>query len=444
MKKLKLIFTVLTLSFFSVSTYGQAVTDNPSSTLSPYSQLGLGLLTQPGASMTAGMDGLAIGVKSHNNPNPVNPASYSEVDSLAFIFDIGGSGSFTNFAQGGKKVNGITFELSYVVALFRILKNFGMSIGIQPMTHVGYDYTEAGYVSADKTVAYNTTYHARQGGLQRYYLGLGWKPIPYLSVGANIAYLHGRIYRNIAHSYSVTSIRSFTKNYESSVSSYYADFGLQAHIPVGKKSQITLGATYAMGHKVNSDYDITLTTQGNSTLTTASITAIDTLHASDVYSIPHTIGVGASFSMGTQLIVGADFSLQKWANLQYPILKEENGETALVMADNYYRDRQKYTIGAQYCRNEMGRDFIDRIRWRAGASYATPYYNIGNDKGPTELSISVGAGIPIINGYNNRSIVDVAFQYMRRNATGYITENAFCLKLGFTFNEKWFMKWKVK
>ena len=87
--------------------------------------------------------------------------------------------------------------------------------------------------------------------------------------------------------------------------------------------------------------------------------------------------------------------------------------------------------------------FFDRIRYRVGASYATPYYTINGQDGPKEISVSAGFGIPIINSANNRSILNISGQWVNRSADGLIKENTFRINIGLTFNERWFMKWKV-
>ena len=75
---------------------------------------------------------------------------------------------------------------------------------------------------------------------------------------------------------------------------------------------------------------------------------------------------------------------------------------------------------------------------------ATPYYYINGKEGPKELSASLGFGIPIMNGYNARSILSISGQFVHRSADNLIKENMLRLNIGFTFNEKWFAKWKVE
>jgi len=51
------------------------------------------------------MGGLGVGLRQGTYVNAVNPASYSAVDSMTFIFDFGASTGITWYAENGKKDN---------------------------------------------------------------------------------------------------------------------------------------------------------------------------------------------------------------------------------------------------------------------------------------------------------------------------------------------------
>ena len=59
-----------------------------SGTNSPYSQYGLGVLSDQSQGFNRGMNGLSIGLRQSNQVNMLNPASYSCIDSLTMIFDV--------------------------------------------------------------------------------------------------------------------------------------------------------------------------------------------------------------------------------------------------------------------------------------------------------------------------------------------------------------------
>ena len=73
-------------------------------------------------------------------------------------------------------------------------------------------------------------------------------------------------------------------------------------------------------------------------------------------------------------------------------------------------------------RGERYRGFFSRMHYRAGFSYASPYLKINGQDGPRELSASLGVGIPIMNAYNNRSMLNISAEWVNQSATGLIKE----------------------
>ena len=433
------IFT-FALCFVALEAAAQYTSDSPTGTLSPYSQMGLGLLQDPMSGFNAGMNGVGVGMRGHNEVNTTNPASYSAIDSLTFIFDAGISGQVTNFNQNNKKINRYSAGFDYVSAIFRAAKGVGISFGLQPYSQIGYDYKETGTVEGSNTLTYSNSYHSRQSGIQNYYVGIGVRPFKFVSVGANIGYLHGEIDRTVSNSFSESNVDTYVKNYTADINSFKADFGIQLHFDLNKKDAVTIGATYGLGHDLKADQKLDYMHN------TSSTSEVDTVAyvAENAFAIPHTFAAGISYSHANKWRIGADYNLQKWSSLSYPVFKETSGSKGFVMSDSYYMDRQRMTIGGEYCANEASRKFMDRIRYRLGASYTTPYYKIGKTDGPKEISVSAGFAIPIVNGYNNRSVLNISAQWVNTEAPGFIKENSFRIKIGFTFNERWFMKWKVE
>ena len=136
--------------FFAALMMSLALAVNAQSGMnSPYSQWGLGVLSDKTSGFNAGMNGVGIGFHEHNQVNYINPASYSSVDSLTFLFDAGISGQITNFSENGIKKNAKNANLEYVVAAFRAFRHLGVSFGIIPFSSVGYNYSVSGWVNEE-------------------------------------------------------------------------------------------------------------------------------------------------------------------------------------------------------------------------------------------------------------------------------------------------------
>ena len=415
-----------------------------SGTNSPYSQYGLGALTSQATSFNRGMNGLAYGFHERNQVNYANPASYAFVDSLSFIFDAGVSLQLTNFEENGNKVNAKNANLEYVVASFRAFKHVGVSFGLLPYTNVGYNFSNTQNVNAfPSTSSVNATYsnaYNGSGGLHLVYLGAGWEPFKGFSFGANIGYLWGTLNRNSTNTYSDSYVNTLSKNYSAQVKSYKVDFGAQYTYAVDKKNELTLGLTYSLGHNLGTEAECNLISTNSQT----SISDTTRYVVSNSLELPHTFGVGLMWNHNNRLKFGVDYQLQKWANLKYPQLSTVSGTTSYKLVDGQFNDRHKLTLGGDYCKGERYRGFFSRMHYRAGFSYASPYLKINGVDGPRELSASLGVGIPILNAYNNRSMLNISAEWVNQSVTGMIKENMFRINVGFTFNERWFAKFKVE
>ena len=409
-----------------------------SGTNSPYSQYGLGLLNEQSSGFNRGMNGLGLGFREHNQVNYLNPASYSAIDSLTFIFDAGLSGQLTNFSENGQRINAKNADFEYAVAGFRVFKHVGVSFGIVPFTNVGYNYSISDFLDGDRNTTYTNTYNG-SGGIHQVYVGAGWEFVKGLSVGANIAYLWGDIDRSVVNSYSDGYINTLSKYYTATVSNYKLDIGLQYSFNLNKKNALAVGLTYGLGHKLNADPTCMVISTNSNT----GIADTTSFTVNNGFELPTSYGAGLMWNHNNKLKVGADFTLQKWGGIKYPVYRIINDEQSYELTDDYYSDRYKVTFGGEFCNNEMSRSFFDRVRFRAGVSYATSYYKINGLDGPDEISASIGFGIPIINAYNNRSVLNVSGQWVHSSAKGMLTENTFRINVGITFNERWFMKWKV-
>lgn len=176
----KIIGTVLLASLYVAPAIAQSGTN------SPYSQYGLGQLSEQTSGFNRGMNGLGLGFREHNQVNYINPASYSSIDSLTFIFDAGLSGQVTNFSENGQKKNANNADFEYAVAAFRASKHLGVSFGIIPFTNIGYNYSISGYLNGDKSTTFTNTYNG-SGGMHQIYLGAGWEFVKGLSIGANVS-----------------------------------------------------------------------------------------------------------------------------------------------------------------------------------------------------------------------------------------------------------------
>ena len=409
---------------------------------SPYSRYGFGLLNDQAQGFNKGMSGLAYGMSNGKELNFKNPASYASIDSLSFLFDVGLSLQKGNFKQGKNKINANNAAFDYLALGFRASKNLGISLGALPFSTIGYNISNTEKIQLPTGEVHQTESYVGDGGLHEVYGGIGWRPIQPLSIGFNAGLLWGNMKHTVMASFSDANIASRRRQYHSHISTYKVDLGIQYAQKLNAKNDLILGITYGLGHDINSNgfyYD--------QNVTSGSISSGDTLKAANAFQLPHTVGVGVVWNHDRRLRAGMDYTFQKWENVKSPKMgTTPDGTPSYQAATGDYTNMHQFTIGMEYQQNPDGLHWRDFVRYRAGFTFSSPYAKIDGKDGPRRYAASVGVGLPITNRYNNRSIVNISAQYERVEPqfAGMITENYFRICIGLSFNERWFMKWKVE
>lgn len=443
MKDIKHIITCLILCILPYTLYAQ----NGSN--SPYSRFGLGLLADQTQPSNRGMGGVAYGLHSGTHVNALNPASYSAIDSLSFIFDIGLNMQIGQLSQGGNKVKTRNTTLSNINAAFRLRRNLGMSLGYMPYTNIGYTYELDNpfgtNIAGDRVLSSHTTYSGN-GGLQQMYLGIGWKPFKFFSFGVNASYMWGTYYHlayQTFHEDATTSNSYNSQNqyYTSQLRTYKLDFGIQCPIDLTANDELTIGATYTLGHKIGGETSLLRYTSAGDTTTNT---------VKDAFDLPHTIGAGLAYNRKHKLLLAADVTYTHWAscNTPTPVKDPETGRLRLEPINDEYKNSLKYALGVEFVPDPfaISREYIKTIRYRAGFSYSTPYLTALDYDGPVEYRASIGLGFPLRGRkLSGRSTVNFSAEWLMRkpNIPQLIKENYVVFNIGLSFNERWFQKWKV-
>lgn len=438
----KLLFLIATSLLLSIVPTTASAQDNGVN--SPFSRYGIGLLSQQAQGFNQGMAGLAYGMRGGRELNYKNPASYSAIDSLTFLFDMGVSLQNGNFDTGTSAVNAKNVSFDYLSMGYRLHRGLGMSLGLMPVSNIGYKLSSAGErfdggITGDITPTVN---YNGQGGLRVAYAGIGYAPIKPISLGINVGYLWGSMSHVTTNAYTDASVQSVHRAYSTSIRTYDINAGLQWHQKINKNHNFTLGLFYNLGHDIDGESYFYNQRVGSQT-----VLAADTIVASNAWSLPHSFGGGLTWQYKQSLRVGIDYTQQQWSKARQPMLSQDtNGALHYAGSSSGYNDTKRFTIGAEYVQDPTGLTWASRIRYRAGFSYGDSYVKIDGKEGPRSYLATIGASLPIINLYNNRTFVNVSAQYERIDpqTPGQITENYFRLCLGITFNERWFQKWKVE
>lgn len=425
---------ILTVTGFAVA---------QTSTNSPYTRYGFGQLDDQNFGNSKAMGGIAYGLRNGYQINASNPASYTAIDSLTFLFDAGMTLQNANFKDGDVKTNAKNSSFDYLAMQFRLWKKMGMTVGFLPFSTVGYSlYKTHEFEDVDKNGYWSESFTG-DGGFHQVFVGLGYKVLNNLSVGANMSYIYGDVTHQSITTIGATSTRSIKLN-KYSINDYKLDLGLQYTYKLNKKNTINVGAVYSLGHTLNGDaYKYHQTgIESNGSIYVQSQTG-DTI--ANAFKLPHTFGLGLTYVYDNRLTIGVDYTLQKWetTDLNWNKFDKEN----LKM-----NKRTKIALGAEFVPSYISHNYLKRIRYRAGAYYSSPYNKISYTNpdskevsfhdGAREYGVSVGFGLPM---FQSRSMLNISGQYIKVSPKfkGLMEENYLKINIGLTFNERWFMKWKV-
>jgi hypothetical protein len=401
-------------------------------TNSPYTRFGYGELADRSFGAGRAMGGVGVGLRSPKQINPMNPASYSCMDSLTFIFDFGISGQLSWYDDGINTQKNINGNVEYIALQFPVHRRVALSVGLLPYSYVGYSYgaqrsTEGGY-------NYGETYTGT-GGLQDLYLGVAvdvWKKR--LSVGANVGYFFGTITHEQSSIVGSSTEYNTVRGQELDVRDMKLDFGIQYTHPIGKYEDLVFGFTFSPKNRLHSTM-VNMSYKATTNGTTEVLTSDTTKNAA--YDLPNSFGFGASYVKRNKLTLAADVLYETWSKAYF------EGEK------NTFKDRVRVALGGEYIPNIQKHNYFNRVRYRLGAHYSDYYLKINNTgdatykgNGYKECGVSLGFGLPLID---NRSLVNVSLEYNKiiPSGTNMVDEQYFRFTVNYTFNEMWFWKKKV-
>ena len=142
-----------------------AVVASAQISVTPYSKIGYGMLSDNASGIQRAMGGVGYAMQNGRAINTMNPASYSQVDSLTFLWDVGLDLTNLWSEEDGKKGHTFGGGLDYLTSQFRITKHLGGSLGLVPYTSVGYSF--------GSKIDNGSEYRAGSGGINQLYLGAG-------------------------------------------------------------------------------------------------------------------------------------------------------------------------------------------------------------------------------------------------------------------------------
>jgi len=311
---------------------------------------------------------------------------------------------------------------------FPIMKGWGVTAAILPYTNGAYDI---GYSSEGSGVT-GSIYenHNGTGGYQKALIGTGIRPLPYVSVGANLFYMFGEVTR--INDFIFTGDNNYfntRKQASSALRGIGFDASVQFILELPDNRFINAGVTYTPAFDLNTDNEDFTFRYSN--VQTSSL-ALDTLSFSSVSTtsrMPQSVRAGFSLGKVDKLTAGADIVYTRWSKGSFP------------GTYGTYTDALSLHAGAEYIPEKYSNySFFDRVEYRIGCRYGESYTLFAGDE-VKEYGITFGTGIPM---RRSRSRISLAVDLSTRGgSTGEIPRET-RISVGASLNlyDYWFLKRK--
>jgi len=489
-KKFLFCLTFMSVLFFCKESYSQ------NSSSSPYSRYALGDLLFSGFVRNLGMGGTGQAVFHPLHQNPVNPASFTHL--RLTTYDAGVNFQMNKLATSVQSQSDNTASLAYFALGFPVVpKKWGMGFGLHPYSNVGYSVEEerVNFLSVKETHTYKGS-----GGLNEFYLSNGFAIAKNFNAGINVSYLFGVINQdrrvefdepayfnsNITQSSSLgwfnfklglqytfdslkvapsDSLKLFTtqmQTFRDSIESLdrlivSGSDSASNQLLINSREQLKASITELKSsaaavrlRRMKSDWDLSfgLSVSPSSELRgrqsvlaynfkyigsedrnqiAVRDTSLNSEGIKGDVKLPLNAGFGMALKKGTRWLLAADFSIQQWSDFSY-----------FGQSDSL-TDSWELNVGAQFTPNDRAiQSYISQIQYRAGFHYTRSFLELRGEQ-ITETGISLGFGFPIRRA---GTVVHLAAEAGRRGTTdrNLVKEDFLRFTVGFTLNDRWFVK----
>jgi hypothetical protein len=424
---------------FIISLTAGFVANAQTTSNSPYSQFGLGIIKPPLLPQNRAMGGIAAGLRNigpvFNNINLANPASYSDIHLTAF--DIGASSSLYELSKSNISRKDFNATLSHILFAIPVNKKSALSFGIVPFSDLGYSFKVRTLVDTNAV----EHIYSGDGGLSKAYVGYGTMIGKHLSLGFNAGYLFGKLNNSLSTEFPTlvypfvdpSALNSRTES-SNSIGGLNFDYGMQYFTKVSSKVTFTLGYSANAKKTINSSTNVVVTHYVKASPETE-LSAADTLYYTQGTKVKITMPVtqtfGFSFQQPNKWLFGADFSLANWADY-----REGNKNPGL-------KNSSTISAGGQITPNINSSNYLKVIDYRLGFKYDKTYINIKSTD-INQTAFTFGFGLPLLSNRTTYYKINFATEIGSRGtlSNNLVRERFTTFNIGFMMNDKWFQKYK--
>lgn len=458
-------------------------------TSSPYSRYGIGEINTTNFSAINALGGSFSAFQPDTIApffiNPANPASLAGLRLSSF--EVGGQAQFSNINSATSTTRKTNINFSYGSIGFPLRRFGGAAFGIMPYSTVGYKITS---YDENPSIGQIKYVYEGSGGFNKAFLATGIKPFSKsyqkfihsalrdslwnsgqfskikrykffrqlaseLSLGVNANYIFGNTNQS-THIIYPGSISYYNTGRErmAHLSDFAFNTGIQTAFTIDQakrrirkdsvvkrelkeKIKVVLGAyanlpTILNGSQSSFIYNYAIDGFGNQQNTDTILKSVDT---KGQISIPLEIGGGFSVKKGEKITFLLDGATTYWKNFKY------------FNDPNSFSNSYRISAGINYVPNKLafgGWNYVKRTQYRLGFTYSDGYIDLKNNK-IKNYAVTAGLGLPVgIGRFDDIAIVNITAQFGTTGTTtsSLLQEKYVRLIVGFTFNKRWFIKYK--
>jgi hypothetical protein len=392
-------------------------------TSSPYSFFGIGDVRYKGTAEMRSMSGIGVEQDSiHLNLD--NPASFANLKLT--VLSLGGGYATTTLKNATQSASTQRATLDYL-AVGLPMGKLGFGFGLIPYSSVGYKVES---ITADANQ--NSRRFDGRGGLNKVFLGVGYKFTPSLSLGADLHYNFGKIETSSLEFTSLIPVG--TRELNSAVlSGFNFNVGLMYQTKMNTKLNIYTSLNYSFENTLTSDNISNIATVLiDGEFNTSVVDAAADVLAKGSMITPSKLTFGLGFGESKKWLLGAQYSTRDAADFRNTYNSFSN-----VSFEKY----QKISLGGYYIPNYNSfTSYAKRLVYRGGLKFEKTGLMV-NAESINDIGLTLGLGFPVTGSFSN---VNLGFELGKKGTTtaNLVQENYANFSISLSLNDKWFEKRK--
>lgn len=374
-----------------------------------------------------------------------NPASLAGLKLTTY--SVAMKGRVGKIRQGDSLYDEQDIGFHYFSLAFPVIKKvgWGASFGLVPFSAVDYSFKSAPPTKESNFLDYNNG----KGGLSKFFIGNSVSLGKHLNLGVNVAFIFGKIRKNFDRKFPVYENQFSTRNETvQRFGDLSFDAGLQYHRNLTDDLALRIGASGRVPKFYRSTWREVIFSYSNLgkpiVFQDSSLLYLEDGELRDYNSSQYSllqlardtgkVLIPGKYTLGVQLhkmdhwrIAGA-FYYAPWSQFDNPL-------TGVKLNDSW-----KASLSGEFIPDDDAyRSFWKRVRYRFGVNFAQTRYG----KEVKDMSINAGFGIPV---KRNESVINLGVEAgkLGDRQAGTLEEQYVKFYFGFNFNDKWFIKRKIR